>query len=116
MIVTLPDVVGREVPTVGDRELSLSLQTNLECWLVDDGSRPGHVESLRTELVEPGGGGAAPVVITSPADVDEAGGRPDDSGRDVIVPSLAPWRRGIWRILIPRESHSQSDSAQSWQI
>ena len=99
----LPDVVGREVPTVGHRELPLSLQTNLQCRLVHDGSRAGHVEALRTELVEPRGGGDTPVVIASPPDVDEAGGRSDDSGRDVIVPSLGPRGRGIWRILISRQ-------------
>ena len=43
-------------------------------------SRPGHVETLRTELVESRGGGDTPVVIASPPDVDEAGGRTDDSG------------------------------------
>ena len=98
----LPDVVGREVATVGHRELSVSLQTNLQCRLVHDGSRAGHVEALRTKLEAPRGGGDTPVVIASPPDVDEAGGRPDDSGRDVIVHSPGPRGRGIWRILISR--------------
>ena len=90
--------------TVGHRELPLSLQANLQCRLVDDWSRPGHVESLRTELVESAGGGDAPVVIACPPDIDETGGGSDDSGCDVIVPSLGPRGRRVWRILIPRES------------
>ena len=104
----LPHVVCREVTTVGHRELSLSLQANLQCRLVYDRSRPGHVESLRTELVEPGGGGDTPVIMPSPPDIDETGGRPDDSGSDVIVPSLPSRGRRIWRILISRHTGSQS--------
>ena len=106
----LPDVVCREVATVGHRELSLSLQSNLQCGLVDDGSGPGHVETLRTELVEPAGGGDTPVVSASPPDVDEAGGGPDYSRSDVIVASPGPRGRRIWRILIPREPQSQLSS------
>ena len=69
-----------------------------------DGSRPGHVETLRAELEESARRGDAPVVIPRSADIDETGGGSDDSARrDVIVSGLALRRRRVGRILVPAQ-------------